>query len=285
MSKSILSPGWYTDLTNDEYHGSNGTSSTTLKKFLQVTPAQILYDKENPKPPSDAMNLGSAVHSMALEPFNFLRDFAIMKKVDGRTKAGRAYRESFEIENAGKTILDQETADIADRMASNIWGDPTAASLLTNALCEQSVFWNHETEDETVLLKCRPDALPAEYPFVADIKTTRDASWSFMQREIINRLYHLSAYMYLSGANTVAPEFRGQKNDMLLAFVLICVESQPPYQVACYELSNQFIDEGKKLFDLAIAKLLEANNCGYESYPKALRIIDFPSWSPSIKTL
>ena len=274
--------GWYTNLTNREYHASEGVSSTTLKKFLTQTPASILYEREHPQPATDEMNLGSAVHTLVLERDRFALDFAVRPVLNLRTKAGRAARDQFIEENKTKIILDADQVAVAYDMADAILKHPVARSLLADIIAENSIYWRHNSGDETVLLKCRPDALTQHIPLILDVKTTRNASWSFMQKEIARRQYHLSAAMYLEGCNNCRELVHYLQTEKLVGFCLICVENTPPYQVACYELSPQYIDSGRELFRVAVDRYIECTLTGWEGYPPVLRVIEPPGWESFI---
>lgn len=283
-SENLFSPGWYSDITNTDYHQSNGLSSSTLKKFIRQTPASILYDKSNPQPQSDEMKLGSAVHGLILEPNFFNRDFAVLPELNLRLKADRAERDQFMEENSGKIVISRETKKIASDMAESVWENNTASLLLSSSINEQSIYWQHEHDDGSVLLKARADALPTKYPFIVDIKTTRDASWSFMQLDIKKRLYHLSAYMYLCGFNSNDTIKQTLGHGKFLSFCLVCVENKPPYQVACYEMSEQYLAKGQEIFNLALSRYFNAELTGWQGYPDKLRLIDPLDWE-SITTL
>lgn len=277
-------PGLYSSLTNAQYHAAQGISSSQIKRFLEKTPAKLLYEDVNvERKPNPVYDLGSAVHCLVLEPLNFERDFAVSDVWNLRTNAGKEARDKFCAENKGKTIIDIEQHERAASMANAIISHPTASSLLSDAIVEQSVFWEHKsTNDFKPLLKVRPDAVSPHHPLILDIKTCQNASWSEIQRAILNYKYHVSASMYLEGANQCKPLRDAVCPEGFSGFALICVESEPPYEVACYELSSSFIQIGHRFFVAGLMRYEMAIRDNWPSYPQSLRVIDPPQWADRV---
>ncbi len=283
-------PGFYTTLTNKQYHGAAGLSSSKAKKFLQETPQRIMWDevhKEFKHNPVCAQ--GTAYHTKILEPENFDRDIAVSPFWDARTKEGKAAKAAFLQANEGKTIIDEIAYENVIGMATATLAHPTASQLLDGSLNETSIFWECEdfATEQTVLLKVRPDALGVDAfgkPVIIDLKTTSDASWSSMQRDILKYGYHISAAMYLRGVNQCKPVLDMFKQEFS-AFVLVCVESEPPYQVACYEIGEDFIQKGNAALDVAINRYCDALQQDFPGYPTTLRVINAPPWADRLNYL
>jgi len=69
-----MKPGIYSnaELSNDEYHGGPGVSSTTLKELISRSPAHCLAMMDGLRRKfSDAMSLGTVIHAAVLEPETF----------------------------------------------------------------------------------------------------------------------------------------------------------------------------------------------------------------------
>lgn len=280
-------PGLYSDLTNAQYHGANGVSSTQLKRMLENTPAKTLYQDLHTERKSKAVyDLGSAVHSLVLEPNNFERDFAVSDVWNLRTNAGKDAKAAFMEANAGKTIIDVEQHERALAMAHAVIDNQTAAALLDSAIVEQSIFWQREKgfleDDFTPILKVRPDAVSPNHSLIVDIKTCQSAAWSDIQSAIIKYKYHLSAAMYLEGANQCKPLKDALGIERFTNFAFVCVESEPPYEVACYELSPDFLEKGLTMYRAALDRYRIALEQNWPSFPDALRVIDPPPWADRI---
>lgn len=79
---------------------------------------------------SDALSLGSLVHAVVLEEEYFADMYAIMPKIDRRTKAGKQHYEEFMAINADREICKEEDWEIAMKMRESVWSHPAAAPLL-----------------------------------------------------------------------------------------------------------------------------------------------------------
>jgi len=278
-------PGWYTDLSNDEYHSSAGFSSSQVKSLLQKTPAHLLHSFSVKKEPSSAMLLGTAVHTAVLEPEKFADEYAISEKFDMRTKAGKLAAELFAVEAAGKTVISAETAEVAQKMAESVRNHPIAGLLVSDIICESSVYWFYrsmdadDTDRYQIMAKVRPDALCRAYPVIVDLKTTNDGSYSGFIKSIQNYAYHVSAAMYLEGVNQCSPLLDHFGRMAFNKFVFVCVENYPPYLTSVYELSPEYLDLGKAIYRRAMRTLQRALSDGFTGYPDDIRIIEPPAWA------
>ena len=283
--RPFIEPGWYRDLSNEEYHGSFGWSSSQLKTLIEKTPAHLLSGLSTHKEPTANMALGTAVHSLVLEPATFAEEFAVSQKFDKRTKIGKAQAAEFEAANAGKILIDEVALDKAQAMACSVLSDPYASAILEGAVPESSVYWWYNTtdaDDDTkfkTLLKVRPDALSPAHSLVIDLKTTADASYSGFIKSIQNFYYHVSAAMYLEGVNQCKPLLETLGNFAYTKFVFICVENVEPYCVALYELPPEYIDLGKLIYRRCLHSLKRGNEQEWPGYPQGIRIIEPPPWA------
>lgn len=272
-------------MSDERYNAIPAGRSTTIKKYLNQTPAKIAYDLRNTEQASKpAYALGSAVHKKVLTPQHLQDELAVMDTVDGRTKAGKAYREQFYAENSHKVIITEEQDIISTAMAVNIANDPIAAPMLSGASTEVAIVWQHGTG---YLLKVKADAIPSgENAYLIDIKTTTAADFTSMAKTITKFGYDVSAAMYLEGANKCPPLLKHFGVPYFESFVLICIENEPPYQVACYELSSRTLEIGFSKYDVALRRLLEAEKSANPiGYPPELRVIDLPPWADRIDIL
>src|ERR1700733_6786726 len=79
--KKMINEGIYNDLSSDDYHNDkNSLSRSSIKDFAKN--AFYYWSMHlNPNRPSrettDAMIIGSALHTLVLEPQNFLKQYAI----------------------------------------------------------------------------------------------------------------------------------------------------------------------------------------------------------------
>ncbi len=290
MSEIITQPqsfeaGWYKDIPNEVYHRTSGFSSSNIKKFIEKTGAHYQYEKAHPKPPTKNMALGTAVHSLVLEPHMFETDVIVSPVFNLRTKDGKEESELFRLSNMDKTIINEEQLEIAQAMAKRVHEHPLASILVQDLIVESSVFqWydSMDPDDNTnykTMLKVRPDGISKNMPILIDLKTTMDGSYSGFIKSIQNFYYHLSAAMYLELCNQCQPLLEEVKHFAFTKFVFVCVENFAPYEVSVYEMSQEYREIGAMLFRQGLYNMHKSKLAGYPGYPEEVRVIEPPSWA------
>lgn len=283
--RPFVAPGWHKHLTNEQYHGSFGTSSSSLKKLVTRTPAHLAYAQAHPSESTDAMSLGTAVHTMILEPEKALSEIIVMPEINRRTNAGKEEYEQFMRYADGKTVLTKEQHEAACAMAASVLNDPYASVLLEDTMRESSIYWWYKCQDPDddsdykELLKVRPDAIGRAHPVIIDVKTCRDASLSTFTRDIHSLSYHLSAAMYLEGVNQNRELLDELGHLAYSKFIFICVENTAPYLCAVYELSRDYLALGRQIYQQTLRTLRHARANDWPGYPPAIRIIEPPAWA------
>ena len=178
------------NISNEVYHAHPAIGSSRLKQVLKC-PA--LYQANIPMKTTPAMDLGTVVHAMVLEPDTLQDVVVIAPKFAG--KGAQAARAEFKANHAGRILLSAEDMAKAHAMASNVLALPDVSQMLDYAVCEHSGVYN----DPATGLACkyRPD-IRTDW-VIADVKTASDASVSGFSRAIENFGYALSAAHYLTG--------------------------------------------------------------------------------------
>lgn len=100
------------NLSNDEYHSNRDYLSASTLKQLLANPYEYLNPIERKK---DAYVVGSAFHTLTLEPHKFDSEFAVAPMCDKRTKAGKEIYEQFVSSAERKTEvepIDVEPIDV-----------------------------------------------------------------------------------------------------------------------------------------------------------------------------
>lgn len=219
--------------TNEVYHSSDAISASGLKAIHKKS----VYHYINKKPfTSSSLQLGTAVHTAVLEPEQFYNDYYIMPKVDGRTKEGKAEKAKHEKLSNGKDVIDQQTYDDILAIQNNFKQN------------EQAVYYtkgdielSHYTEFEGVPVRVRPDCVNKMLGFISDPKTCQDNSPRAFKNDVYKYAYHLQAAFY-SDMLGIDPK----------EFVFIAIETNHPFSVECYTLSEKMIDEGRSAYLNAI---------------------------------
>lgn len=262
-------PGVYPGVPFDDYLAWRNVSKHQLDSLAR-SPAHYRAALEQPRKRTPAMAFGAAVHAAVLEPDQFARWYASALDLDKRTKAGRAAHEAAAAE--GVTLLKAEEWDAIQAMRDAIRAHPFASILLApeDGEAEVSIAW---VDEETgVPCRARPDFLNHAHNVIVDLKTTQDASMGVFARACANFTYNIQAAFYLRGLAVVK-----QPHDK---FIFVVVETEPPYGIACYELSDEDVRVGQVRYRHALAiyqQCLESNT--WPGYAPEVRVIELPAWS------
>ena len=198
-------------------------------KWIDVSPYTYRYWLEHPLDETDAMRVGSALHTLALEPGKFQRRFAIWEG----TRRGKAWKE-FETASvaSGKTILTATQVDPVRAMAAALLAKPDNLSLLTGGQRELSITWTERTTG--IKCKCRVDHLTDEY--LDDLKSTKSIDAFKFGRAAGDYLYCVQSAIYRDAAESLDGKLRKCR--------LLAVEKSQPHESAVYELDEELLDEG-----------------------------------------
>lgn len=260
-----MKPGRYTNLSNTEYHASPGISSSGLKE-LAKSPKHYQMYISGPRKQTPSMLIGSAVHSLVLEPDVFPLEFAVSPEC----RRGSKEWIRFEQDNPGKNLLKPSEYEQAVNMRDSICSDVFAVGLLScPGAAEHSLYWMH---DLGILCKCRPDFL-TDNNLIVDIKTSEDASPEGFERAIGKWKYHISAAFYTQGVEAVTGR-------SVKGFSFLVVENEPPYLVAYYLADNEMLERGNLAVERYLNRYKECTeNNHWPGFPKRFVPISCPSWA------
>jgi hypothetical protein len=251
------------DLTNEQYHASEGISRSKLWTFKQL-PHKFWHqymsgEYERPKE-SKAFYMGSLVHTLVLEPHLFDTEYCLKPQLEKmppevrkkdvgaemfeQVKAARAaiavrntaIAEEFQANLTAKSLVSEDDLAIANAMRNAVMANNTAVDLLTGAKIEKSIYWKHEATG--LICKTRPDIWNGR--IVADLKTCNDAGYRGFQLAAYKDGYFLQAAMMYEGLKSIGEPFHN--------FVYVCVEKTLPYSVALYMLDDDALQFGIDMF-------------------------------------
>ncbi len=263
-------PGIYHDVPIEEYHQEEGISASGVNLLLDC-PARYHHEFHGPGHQSSAaMDMGRAVHLLALEPEKFDKSFYVMtESFDRRTKAGKEGHEAM-IESArGRTVLRLEDAGIITGMATAI-SDHPVWKRTTEGLVEQSIYW--DTGFFGTRLRARPDFYNDEV--VIDVKTT-DSIASF-QHSIFRFGYHRQAAMQLDGCNVGPVKER--------THIFLVVEKKAPYLTSILTLGDDAIERGRQDYLKAADLYTECLQANYwPGYDTETKVISLPKYLQEVQ--
>ena len=223
-------------MTFEEYQAIDAINWTTLK-HMRTSPAHYKWHLENPTPHTASMELGTAVHCAILEPERFAREFVPYRK----RRAGKDWDE-FEAANVTRTILRGEDFDTALAIVAAVRRHPVANHLLEVGEAEKVLVW---TDDKTGL-KCKGRADWVNGIGLVDLKTSFDITqWKF-SATAARQGYHAQLAFYRRGLFATGIEVPTK---------LLAVETEPPFDVLVYSLSEDELWAGECLVDMLLAKV------------------------------
>lgn len=237
----ILQPGINAGLTNAEYHSEKAHLSSSNLKTLLNSPAQfydekILGNKRIGGGSTAAMDLGSYVHSLILEPEMVDKEFAFFK---GWRKQGQDF-EAFKEASNGKIIISEPQAHTGQQLARSVEACKAALGLLKGGAAELSLA----AKILGVPVKMRADYINPDQGYILDVKTTRWPSDADTFRRTMRELgYELSAALYCK----IAYEVYGKLFDFYW-----CVISKTDIETQVYKASTNTICEGSAMVEKAL---------------------------------
>ena len=282
-----LREGWLDNVRLTDYLRIPALSSSSLKSFRR-SPAHHRHQLDNPQPETDALRIGTAIHTAILEP-GFMDEYAILEGCHGRYKNGNRCGYTAKVARGKKGFCRRH--DPKDGAPSKIptlsfeeYGrvcgardavltHPTAAGLLLahdGRIERTGVF----LDPSGVWCKFRPDRLVTGRDGVrlcVDLKSTRDAGPKFW-KDLVSFGYHHQAAFYRRGLEQL-----GEPCD---ASVIVAVESEPPHGVGCYLLDEEDVDRARLIGDGLLteyARCLDADE--WPTYPAGLHTRKLPPWA------
>jgi len=260
-----------TNLEPAEYHNMERLSSGGVKQMLR-SPAHYRQWKDTPLIPSPAMQFGTAVHCMVLEPGKVRDTINVMPDdaPDKRSNAGKLWHEQFRASAAGKIVLSPADLDRAERTARTIIASP-GFRIVGAGNFETSLLWRDPHSN--VLCKARPDFFASDGSICVDLKTCTDASRETFMRQLWNLRYDIQAAFYLEGMLAglgVLPH----------SFVWAVVETEPPHGVAWYRIGHGALEIARADITNAMFAYAECvASDRWPSYAADVQEIRLPPWA------
>lgn len=260
------------DMTSELYHANSAVSRSGLMLFNKSPQHywwQYLSGKAE-KTESDAMRIGSAFHTLLLEPAKFDSRVLVWSGKPRNTTAGKEDFAQATAEANGRLLIKQDELAELKHMAESILSQPVASKVIgKDGYIEPSFFW--VDEQLKVFVKSRPDYY-REDGIVLDLKTTADASREEFERSVVKFGYDIQAYMQMEAIERCT----GKRPDN---FVFICVEKEPPYATAFYVADQNMLDCGAFRYRKLLEKYAECLHLNtWPGYGSLIQPISAPEW-------
>lgn len=245
----------------EAYHQNPATGSSMLKVLLE-SPKRYkaeFIDRTIQRKETKALSFGSAIHLALLEPKVFLERYAVEPDVRRNTNIYKDWKEGVLARDPHAVILSQEEMDSLQGMIDAVMANERACAMLRNGIPERSVYQFMETGEGEQryrhAVKARPDWLHEKTGDIIDVKTCRDVGYKPFQRQLYELGYHLSAAFYRD-----VVDLELGKRDRSVWW--ICLEKEPPYEVAVYRADDMIMDRGEGDYRKALWRLQECTASG-----------------------
>jgi hypothetical protein len=187
---------------------------------------------DHPRPDTDALALGRAIHTAVLEPSIYEEEYTVKpREMKYSTKEGRAWR----AERLDKTILTVDHGRTLGYVLESLARNDEAQDIISHGDTEQTIEWKNERLD----CKARVDILGQTH--ITDLKTTRDLKW--FERDAERLLYHGQLAWYLDGAIAA-----GLLDASVAGASVIVVETSEPYDTAVCRVPAYALEAGRNLY-------------------------------------
>ena len=226
-----------TQMSNDSYHARSEVSSSQLKCIHQYGPTYFKYIEpiyQNIRS-VEALEFGSYIHSLILEPDTLSEHYFYLPKNADRRK--KDIKELL-LENEGKQEISYKDRIRGECMLYSFEHHSEAEKLRAASTIETSIVWTDNAFE--VDCRARADMFIDNQQLVIDLKTTSNMD-DFSEA--------VSKYRYeLQGAH-YQKAFSDGKSDL---FMIIAVESMPPFRTECFLLSPIRFEQGMMQRDEAL---------------------------------
>ena len=247
MPESILpilpGVGLHPSATEHEYRLWPAANYSVLKNF-RYTPIHVYQELTDPSETTDAMELGTALHTAILEPESFHGKYVRGAAGNLTRKGPKDENEQIKFDNPGKTLIrDKEWPKLMAQRAS-VLNHPRAAEVLSSeGYTELAYVWRDPMTD--VLCKARVDKLGSTrdgWPVVLDAKGFGERGGRLtdqaIESVIFDRQYHIQAAHYTNGLNVLAPSQR--------RFVFLFIEKSAPFACRMVEIDAAALELGQR---------------------------------------
>ncbi len=233
--------------------------------LMNILRSPFHYKKllERKEKPSKSMIIGSAFHSLLLEPKAFEEQYTVFRKPEPdktmSTKANKDALADMKIRLSHKTILMEDDYTIISNMAEEVNAVKSARDLLNlKGNVEESIY----LEIDGVKIKIRPDKYTKNGVLI-EVKTTKNAHPNSFRKDCLNYYYDLQPALYTD----VLKEISGTEYKDVF---IIAVENNYPYACQVYSCSELgFIDIGRGRYQKAMEIYKECLKSGkYPGYEK-----------------
>lgn len=259
-----LTTGIHDDVPELHYHSDPALSASGAKTLLH-SPARFAWERENGTKSTDAMDLGTLVHTLVLGSRD--QRIVVCPFDSMRSKAAQEWAEQMATER--RIVVTHKQVRQAIAIAKAVKAHPLAGAIFTNGRPEVTLRWD---DPETgVPLRGRIDWLRPNA--IVDLKTVGRYGGSELGafgRQAANLDYPMSAANYVAGVAALTGE--------TLPFITVTVEVEPPYFIEVTQYDEADLLTGHERMRAAVAEYAARTESGVWSDPPEIRTVPIPAW-------
>ncbi len=248
-----MKPGIYRGLSFDEYKAIEAVNKSSLD-YMEQSPLHFYTHCIDPKraadAPTEAMQLGTAIHMCLLEPERFRDHYVVeppgaprrptkaqinAKKPAPETIEQIEFWARFDAANKGREVLDREEFETCLDLMRVVKSSDTAQVLLQGGESEVTIVW--DDEETGVRCKGRIDRLTPGA--ILDFKSTQDASKAAFLRQVENMEWDVQSAFYFDGMKALGEE---------CAFIFGALEKKPPRVAKFYAAHDEMLAVGRAIY-------------------------------------
>lgn len=227
------------------------------------------WANQKAKKPTAAMDLGSVVHAMTLEPEKTSDVFRVSPFDSFRTKEAREWRD--EAVEQGVIVLTEKDASAATGIATNAKKELERALGGASYKVEQEVTGSINGVDVCGLI----DVVPDDGETLWDLKTCSSIGDEVsLQRKVFDLGYHVQAALY---CDLVSAETEKEPS-----FGFIFVETSAPHETTYITLDRDCILAGRAKYMELINKWSQLRDKPLDEWPGSVErgiVMEPPSWA------
>lgn len=271
------------ECTDEEYYADTSHASCSMLKVYHKSPRlyQGMYvtGEWPPLDPTEAMDRGTALHCLCLEPEKFPSRFVVGGPINPKT--GKSYgfdTQAFQNWKAtiSQEVLSETMAGKCRAMARALQQHVIAGPLLT-AEGETEIALRWSDMESGLDCRCKLDklVLSSEWgcKIILDLKTAAEPGPDHFPRQAHNLLYHVQSSMYTEAAEA----WIGERP----MFVFAVVGSDIPHDVWVYVMDDDFAEHGRRA--LADLRGRLAASIGFNSWEgdgqSQIQLMKAPGWA------
>ena len=236
------------------YHAELDRQSCSLLKPLLISPAHYRAQFFRARQSTAAMEFGSLIHTLVLEPFRFHAEYVVLP---ARERLGIAEVRKVRAKHPGKHLIAEVDLHRARQLAQRVLERPFRGRpfgrYLEEGEPELTVFYDDPVTG--VACRVRIDLWHADYLF--DLKTTRHSLAEPFVRSAVDLHYDMQAYMY-----TLADVVQ-HGLDVPRPFVFMTVDSAEPFTTSARMAGSTFLENGRTKYQRAIGLYKACSDLDY----------------------